>query len=296
MFDALSGLDVLNISLNKMWLTSPPRNYLGELFSSLSSLTTLVMDSLPFGVPFPIEFGNVASLEHLKLRANMTNVTNETFAVFSHTSIKTLTIWSGFLVHLDALSFAHFGALATLGLSYNPVLGFDELSTAWYGLQFTNISELYLMYTAQFETTVVTLEQSFFEGLEKTNITKVVLDGNNIVTIAGGFHCYLPKLKYLSVSRNRLVQVQNLMDDIGLLSDVQHIDASFQSQRTRVTEEDLLNLNYGFIHTDDTVGALHEILHYGDVYRRDRLKADTLPNMYSTDRSPVRLFENASSS
>ncbi len=160
-FTALSGLEVLNVSFNQMWLTSPlenlSRNYRGEFFSSLPSLGTLVMDSLPFPFPFPMEFGNLTSLEHLKLRANMTNVRNETFAVFSRFDIKTLTIWSGFLVHLDALSFAHFRVLAELVLSYNPLVRFNELSTAWYGLQFTNISELYLMYMGQFGAEVVTL-------------------------------------------------------------------------------------------------------------------------------------------
>ncbi len=298
-FAALSGLEVLNISLNQMWLTSPlhnlSRHYRGEIFSPLSSLRTLVMDSLPYGIPFPMDFASLTSLEHLKLRANMTNVRNETFAVFSPIDIKTLTIWSGFLVHLDALSFAHFSALAALDLSYNPILRFDEVSTAWYGLQFTNISELYLMYMTQFAATVVSLEQSFFVGLEKTNITKVALDGNNIVTIAGGFHCYLPKLQYLSVSRNRLLQIQDLMDDLGRLTDVRHIDVSLQSHRTYIKREYLINLEYDRDISKDTSGREQELLQFREQYHsqnEDRRQSSVwTEDMFPLNHSLIESFE-----
>ncbi len=48
--------------------------------------------------------------------------------------------------------------------------------------------------------------------------------------------CYRPKIQYLSVSRNQLIQVQKRMDDIGHMTDMQHIDTNFQSLRTRVTD------------------------------------------------------------
>jgi len=46
---------------------------------------------------------------------------------------------------MEPASFSHFVQLRTLDLSYNQGLGFtDNVSNAWWGLQFTEITELIL--------------------------------------------------------------------------------------------------------------------------------------------------------
>ncbi len=242
LFSSLSALEVLNISHNQMWLTSS--DYGGDIFSPLKALHTLVMDSLPGGIPFPQYFSNMASLEHLKLLASMSDVTNSTFAVFSELKIRTLTIWSGYLENIEPSAFAHFAHLEELDLSYNPKLGFLRVSRAWYGLRYTNISKLVLKYITRFQTKVTTIEKEFFHGLEHTNITELVLEGNSIVAVAPCFHCYLLELLKLSVSRNRLLDLQSLMDDLGYLQNLVHLDVRFQSQRSYITEDELLSLGY----------------------------------------------------
>ena len=223
-FRHLDQLKVLDISYNKMWLTSPlvPYSadcfvpvYRNDLFGQLVNLETLTMDSLPYGSPFTKSFALLTNLTSLNLRANMTNIQNNTFLAFNHSQITSLTIWSGYLVHMEALSFAPFTNLKSLDLSYNILLGFDRMSSAWPGLAFTQIQELVLMRADRFESGLVTLEASFFHGLENTRITKLILDGNNFVTVKGLFSCYLPHLEHLSINRNRLVQVSVPENQLG---------------------------------------------------------------------------------
>ena len=67
---------------------------------------------------------------------------------------------------------------------------------------------------APYNQAIVTLGKSFYEGLEQTNLTTLVLNANNIIILKAHFSTYTPHLTYLSMQYNRLMHIERLESPI----------------------------------------------------------------------------------
>ena len=233
LFGHLRELFSLDISENNMWRTLD-EHYRDDILEHLTSLRHLKMDSLE-NAAIGLGFSGLKNLTHLTFRAKMKYIWNDTFVSLGTLPITHLTINSGWLMWIDSMALSHFPLLHTLDLSYNPLLGFTNAANGWPGLQYTSVKELLFQYSTPYDTSIITMEENFFEGLQYTNLTKFAVDGNQIITIPGVFTTYIPQITYLSLSYNRLTQVAELIADIGRLEHLVYLDASYQSVRSNIS-------------------------------------------------------------
>ena len=238
LFDHLRELFSLDISENNMWRTLN-KHYRDDILENVTSLHHLKMDSLQ-NATIGLGFSGLTNLTHLTFRAKMKYIWNDTFANLRALPITHLSINSGWLKSIDSMALSHFPLLHTLDLSYNPLLGFTNAANGWPGLQYTSVKELIFQYSTPYDTSIITMEENFFEGLQYTNLTKFAVDGNQIITMPGVFTKYIPKITYLSLSYNRLTQVAEIIADIGKLEHLVYVDASYQSVRSNITGIEVL--------------------------------------------------------
>ena len=226
-------------------------SYRDELYEDLTNLESLTIDGLPYlnyffgsvNGTFGNGFRKLKALKHLRIKGYFPEIKSLTLLAFSGLPVKTLEIWSCWLTHIDQDAFSHMKHLEILDLSYNPTLGLDAVSHAWPGLSNLPIRQLILNRITEFSLRVQTLSESFFLGLEVTNITHLSLDGNHIIDVDPVLSHYLPQLVYLSLAYNRLeplARIDDMMDDISKLAKLRHINFSEQFRRLYVSEWELL--------------------------------------------------------
>ena len=88
------------------------------------------------------------------------------------------------------------------------------------------------------------LELDFFNYLENTKISKLLLNKNNIVELAGGFSNHLPFLKHMDFSYNRVTKMFTFVNDIYRFRDLSYVDFSYQV-RHYLTKRQLTKKNIG---------------------------------------------------
>ena len=159
------------------------------------------------------------------------NITNDTLVNFSKSPVREFKIVSNNLAAVEPLSFSHFKFLEILDLSYNRQLTLDGASCAWYGLKFTNITTLILTRVNQNDQQYVSIKSNFFNYLENTTISKVMLNKNNIVELQKGFSTNLPDLTHLDLSFNRMSKVAAFVNDITFSKKLSFLDCSSQIRR-----------------------------------------------------------------
>ena len=227
LFSDLHSLEVLKISDNN-WLNTTKYPQIDHL----SGLIELNIDAHESNIPLAItEHTSLPKLEKVSIYGGLKQVTNTTLSYFSGLNVKELRLLSGLLVSLEPMAFGHFANLHLLDLSYNSMLGFQGASQAWYGLRFTKIETLILHRTAPYDHKIVTLDQTFYYGLENTSLTSLILDANNIIILDPRFTTYTPKLTHLSMKYNRLMQVWFLLLDVSNLKYLKTFDARYQTRR-----------------------------------------------------------------
>ena len=128
-FDKLCNLEVLYLH-NNIWKNA--ENYTDFLNSDLFCLERLSLDGIP-GVHFTSGFSLLTNLRELSVYGGMDIVANDTFAVFSNSSVTKLKIQTDSLREIQPMSFAFFPFLETLDLSYNTGVGLLKASCAWWG-------------------------------------------------------------------------------------------------------------------------------------------------------------------
>ena len=226
-FEKLSNLKVLYLH-NNIWKNA--KSYSDSLIAHLSKLKYLTIDGIP-GVNFTTGFSRLTNLSDLSIYGGLDIVTNDTFAVFRESAINNFKIQSQALRKLQPMSFAHFPSLKKLDLSHNTVLGLMNASRAWWGLQFTNITKLVLTRMTARGVGAASLTSEFFEHLDRTKITILMLDKNNIVDMQPKLSSSLRSLEHLDLSYNRLSDVSSLVLDVWKLRRLQYIDVSHQTKR-----------------------------------------------------------------
>ena len=226
-FDKLGNLKVLYLH-NNIW--SNAKNYPDFLNSHLSRLERLSIDGIP-GIRFTSGFSQLRNLSELSVYGGIDIVTNDTFAVFSNSSLTKLKIQTDTLHDLQPMSFAFFPFLETLDLSYNTGLGLPNASRAWWGLQFTNITKLVLTGMTPDGIAALPLTSEFFLFLNLTKITVLMVDRNNIVDMPPMLSKSLKYLEHLDLSYNRISDVASLILDLWMLKYLRYIDISHQAKR-----------------------------------------------------------------
>ena len=214
---------------NNVWKNA--KAYPDSLIARLSRLKYLTIDGIP-GAHFTGGFSRLTNLFELSIYGGLDIVTNETFAVFSNTTIASLKIQTDSLYELQPMSFAHFPSLKTLDLSYNMGLRLMNVSRAWWGLQFTNITKLVLTrLNAAGMIGAASVTREFFTHLNRTRITTLILNKNNIVDMEPKLSKSLRYLEYLDLSYNRISDVSSMILDIWKLRHLKYLDVSHQTKR-----------------------------------------------------------------
>jgi len=129
-FSKLNNLRVCYLhNNNNKYLTSYPEN----MMNGLINLEALTLDGFS-GVRFGDEFSRLHSLKMLQVYGGLDAVRNDTFASFRNSSVTELSLKTKMsLKHLQPGSFSHFRKLETLDLGYNQGIGFQNVSSAWWG-------------------------------------------------------------------------------------------------------------------------------------------------------------------
>ena len=213
---------------NNVWKNAT--TYPDSLIARFSRLKYLTIDGIP-GAHFTSGFSRLTTVCDLSIHGGLDIVTDDTFAVFSNTTVTSLKIQSDALHELQPMSFAHFSSLETLDLSYNMGLGLINASHAWWGLQFTNITKLVLTRMTPHGVGAAFLTGKFFTHLHLTHITTLMMDKNNIVDMEPKLSSSLSNLKHLDLSYNRFSDVSSLILDIWMLHYLQYLDISHQTKR-----------------------------------------------------------------
>jgi len=227
-FDKLHDLKVLYLH-NNVWRNA--HNYSDPLFAYLYRLERLSIDGIP-GVDFTSGFSQLTHLTDLRVYGGLDVVTNHTFAVFSKcTSLTNLKIQAETLRDVQPMSFAHFPSLETLDMSYNRGLGLTNISRAWWGLQFTNITKLVLTRLTADSDDAESLKSEFFTYLDRTKITVLMLDRNSIVDMEPKVSKSLSYLEHIDLSYNRISDADSLILDFWELRHLRYLDFSHQSKR-----------------------------------------------------------------
>ena len=229
LFRLLENLEELRMD-NNQWINSS--SYNDELFRWLRNLRDLSIDGIP-DAEFGKGFSGLTKLNRLTIRGGLNVITNKTFAIFLTIPVKELVIRTGtHLGNLDAMSFAHFHQLEALDLGYNKGLGLgDNVSQAWYGLQYTTIRELVL--TRISPVVSPKLSADFFSFLNRTNITRLLINKNNIIEYDPQLSVHLPHLTFLDLSYNRITKVEHVINDLWKLKKIRYLDFSHQDKRFR---------------------------------------------------------------
>ena len=226
-FHKLPNLKLLHLH-NNVWKNA--KTYSDSLIARLSRLEYLSIDGIP-GAHFTTGFSRLTNLFDLGIYGGLDIVTDDTFAVFSNTTVTSLKIQTDALYELQPLSFAHFPLLETLDLSYNTALGLMNVSRAWWGLQFTNITKLVLTRMTTDGVGAASLTSKFFMHLDRTRITTLMLDKNNIVDMEPKLSKSLRYLEHLDISYNRISDISSIILDVWKLRHLKYIDGSHQSKR-----------------------------------------------------------------
>jgi len=227
-FDTLYNLKRLHLHHN-VWKRG--QNYSDSLFANLTRLEHLSIDGIP-GVHFTSGFSQLTHLTHLSIYGGLDIVTNDTFAIFSNcTSLNNLKIQTKTLYDVQPMSFMHFPMLKTLDLSYNNGLGLRNISRAWWGLQFTNITKLVLTRLTPDSIGAASLTADFFAYLDLTKISFLMLDRNNIVDMEPKLSKSLRYLEHIDLSYNRISNAASLILDLWKLRHLRYLDFSHQTKR-----------------------------------------------------------------
>jgi len=227
-FDKLDNLKLLHLH-NNVWRNA--QNYSDFVFAQLTRLEHLSIDGIP-GVNFTSGFSQLTHLTDLSIYGGLDIITNDTFAVFSKCkSLTSLKIQTKSLYNVKPMSFAYFPSLKTLDLSYNTGLGLRNISRAWWGLQFTNISKLLLTRLTAHGVGSASLSSEFFKYLNRTKITVLMLDKNNIVDMEPKLSESLHYLEHIDLSYNRISNAASLILDVWELRHLRYLDFSHQTKR-----------------------------------------------------------------
>jgi len=227
-FDTLHNLKRLDLH-NNVWNNA--QNYSDYLFAQLTRLEHLSIDGIR-GVHFSSGFSQLTHLTDLSVYGGLDVVTNDTFAVFSNCpSLTNLKIQTKTLHDVQPMSFSYFPMLETLDLSYNMGLGLRNVSHAWWGLQFTNITKLVLTRLTANGVVATSLTSEFFTNLDLTKITVLMLDRNNILDMEPKLSTSLCYLEHMDLSYNRISNLASLILDLWKLRHLRYLDLGHQSKR-----------------------------------------------------------------
>ena len=254
-----------------------------DLFATFTDLRNISVD-FPNKVTL---FGNVTwmlRLHKLEIYGSLKKVFDDTFAAIKQTRINYLGIHSQMMEDVDALAFAHFPYLEVLNLSYTRVLGFKNVSKAWYGLVFTSVRVLDLTRIAPYERQLITVTSDFYTNLKSLNITDLYIDANNILMIENGFLYALPKVRYLSLTNNRLCSIFGTWVEFNKMKSLRILDTSFQQKRTlrRRATNSTMQSNDSSIHSN-----LHSPVEIKRVAKS--IRYNVLPNIFELTTFPFIL-------
>jgi Leucine-rich repeat (LRR) protein len=214
---------------NNIWTSLT--NYPKKLFQELTNVEFLTLDGFP-NASFGNEFSRMTKLRLLHVYGGLQIVRNDTFSGFRNVAITELSLKTSQWLHqLEPESFSHFPMLKTLDLSYNQNIGFKNVSNAWWGLQFTNITKLALTRIVPAGEQTARLTEKFYQFLSLTRIDTLLINKNNIVDMASGLSTTFPFLQYLDVSYNRVSNIVSLVKDIIRLKHLEYFDCSHQVKR-----------------------------------------------------------------
>ena len=225
-FGKLDNLRFLYLH-NNVWKNA--QTYADHLFAHLTLLEHLSIDGIP-GADFTSGFSQLTHLTDLSIYGGLDVVTNDTFAVFSHSRVTSVKIQTETMYDVQPMSFAYFPLLNTLDLSYNMGLGLMNTSRSWWGLQFTNITKLVLSRVTPDAVGAASLTSEFFLYLDRTQITVLMLDRNNIVDMEPKLS-KLKCLEHIDLSYNRISNADSLILDLWKLRHLRYLDFSHQTKR-----------------------------------------------------------------
>ena len=213
-----------------------------DLFANLAALCNISVD-FPAKVTLTGNVSWMLRLNKLEIYGTLKKVFNKTFAAINQTRTKYLGIHSQKMEDVDALAFAHFPYLEVLNLSYTQVLGFKNVSKAWYGLRYKPLKVLDLTSIITPYDQLTTIDSAFFNYLNCTNITHAYVDSNYILTIDRGLRLGMPKLRVLSMTNNRLVVNIDTWLEFSQLKYLRTFDDSFQLKRMMVNRDTTVQSN-----------------------------------------------------
>ena len=191
-------------------------------------LHILVLDGIPKPV-FAMEFHRLRNLSQLSIYSGIHVIANESFAALEGTSIEQLTIAnSDQLISIEPMSFAHLRKLKTLKLEHNSNIRLTNARVAFYGLRYTSIRGLSLEGVEPPEGKNVVLDKEFFKDLKQTKLISITLSSNNIAKIERGWSEYLPYMRHIQMSHNRLTNLMESMADCAKLKFLESVDVSDQ--------------------------------------------------------------------
>ena len=224
-FDPVSELHTLKLHNNTYQGST---SYNGQLFEHLTQLEYLSLDGIARAT-FTQEFTTLTQIKTLIIKGDQQYIANDTFKAFTNTTLSELRITSN-LFDLEEMAFGHLHELSILDLSFNTRLGFHNVSKSWYGLRYTKIQTLLLESTVLYQTDFITINASFYEGLQHTNLKKINLNSNNIILMTSLFSKYTPNLTELYLAYNRLMHVEELIIDASHLYKLKICHAESQNK------------------------------------------------------------------
>ena len=231
-FDDLINLLDLKLDLNQKSFIQET-SIRNDLFAKTAALCNISVD-FPDKVTLTGNVTWLLRLNKLEIFGTLKKVFNNTFAAINQTRIKYLGIHSQKMEDVDALAFAYLPYLEVLNLSNTQLLGFKNVSKAWYGLRYKPLKVLDLTSITSFDLELITIDSAFFNHLNCTNITDIYVDSNLILTVAPGILHGLPKLRTLSMTNNRVILFYDTWLEFSQLKHIRRVDGSYQLKRMMV--------------------------------------------------------------
>lgn len=147
---------------------------------------------------------NIVSFSCNNLNENYSRICLSNLCLKPHETLRILDLSRNHFTDITRGCFSKFHCLEILNISNNDQLGFNYLNNAMYGLNQTNIKEIYANNINQVGVTYP-FPKNISMLLQNTSLRKLQLNYNEIQTMESGSIYYLPRaIEDISVRGNRL--------------------------------------------------------------------------------------------
>lgn len=186
---------------------------------------------------------NIVSFSCNNLNENYSRICLSNLCLKPHETLRILDLSRNHFTDITRGCFSKFHCLEILNISNNDQLGFNYLYNAMYGLNQTNIKEIYANNINQVGVTYP-FPKNISLLLQNTSLRKLQLNYNEIQTMESGSIYYLPRaIEDISVRGNRL-EIGIIFLELVWLIQLTRLDISFQCSTLDYRSRSRRNVQY----------------------------------------------------